>query len=145
MTVSAVASDVRPDGRISPRRVDFAGRLDRLPIDDRRGYDVEAIVGLHPFMVDDQFVTLLARQGAPLDSSVVIRALRAAIVRPLLASEVLLGFRVGAPRHRVLIDSRLLEQPELLFCIDPPHGYAAMTPQELQQSLRATAITLPAR
>jgi hypothetical protein len=144
MTAVSWAAEQEPRTEPFPRwrRLDVAGDPRPDEIAREHGCDVAAIVGLFPFMVDDSFVTVVASSSGGLPARELLHALHARILRRVRADEIALSYVLGRPRHRVLMDERLLLQPELLFCVEPPRGYAAAAPEALRFELNARLITL---
>jgi hypothetical protein len=144
MSATAV-SQIAPDSLVL-RRVQFSAACDGSPgaIASEHGCEVTAIAQLMPFVIDDSFITVLASAARLVRSAELLVALRGAVVRRPRTHEILLGVQLGRTRHTVYMDEALLEHQELLFCVDPPRGYAAAGPEALRRELSARLISLPA-
>ena len=131
-------------GERPPRRVELPADGCVHGIASAHGLEIATVAQLLPFVVDDAFVTLLASAERLVRSADLITAMHAAVVRRPRAEEILLGFHLGQVKHTVYMDATLLEHQELLFCVDPPRGYAAAAPDVLREHLCARLISLPA-
>jgi len=124
-------------------QIEFSGDGTVASVASQHGCDESAIAQLLPFVVDDSFLTVLTSAGKLVRSAELITAMNAAFVRRPSMQEVLLGFTLGRPRHTVYMDEVLLEHEEILFCVEPPSGYATSEPDVLRRELRASLISLP--
>jgi hypothetical protein len=144
--MSATAVSQIADDSLLLRRVQFSGVGDGSPlaIASEHGCEVTAIAQLAPFVIDDSFITVLTSAGKLVRSAEVLVALGGTVVRRPRTHEILLGVHLGRTRHTVYMDEPLFEHQELLFCVDPPRGYAAAAPEALRRELNAHVISLPA-
>jgi hypothetical protein len=144
--VSATAVPQIAGDSLLLRRIQFSGTGDGSPraIASEHGCEVTAIAQLVPFVIDDAFITVLTSAGRLVRSAELLVALRGAVVRRPRTHEILLGVHLGQTRHTVYMDEALLEHQELLFCVEPPRGYAAAAPEALRCELGARLISLPA-
>jgi hypothetical protein len=124
------------------RRVEFAGDGSPASIARQHGCDPSAIAALHPFLVDGTLVCVLAAAAAPPRNAELIACVGARTVRRLHAHELLLAFQLATASPPILMDSGLLDRAEVLFCVEPPLGYAISPPEELRSGLGARVIAL---
>jgi hypothetical protein len=142
--MSATAVSQIPGDSLPLRRVQFSGDGSPRAVASEHGCALTAIAQLVAFVVDDSFITVLTSAGRLVRSADLIVALRASVVRRPRTHEILLGVHLGRTGHTVYMDQALLEHEELLFCVDPPRGYAAAAPEALRRELSAVLISLPA-
>lgn len=119
-------------------------RLHGNPIPDEVaaacGCEPEAVVGLHPCLVNGRFLAVLAPISSGTLPMQLLEALDARTVASLPAQTVLLGAVMASEPPRVLADARILEHDEIVFCVEPPGGYGVSSPARLIEALRAEPI-----
>ena len=127
------------------RRLEFREDQSLPGIAAAQRCSLSAIALLYPFVVDDDFVTVLASAATPVSGANLIGAFHAARVRKPRAEEILLGFQLGRRRHTVYMDAQLFDHDEVIFCIEPPSVWIATSPHALRSELGAQTIALPSR
>ena len=101
------------------------------------GCERAAIVGLHPCLVDGSFVAVLSACANGALAMQLLDDLGAATIAGLPAHTVLLGAVLAVQPPRVLVDPRILEHEEVVFCIEPPGSWGVCTPARLVEALTA--------
>jgi len=100
-----------------------------------------AVVGLRPYVIDGEYAVLLGSLSERTPAVHLLDSLSARTIVGLRADSVLLGLALGSLPQRVLADARMLAFDEVVFCVEPPGGYAIASPMRLIEALGAVLIS----